>query len=176
MTGKSTIAALLALLLAASLTVSSTSAAVAAPQTTPASASALRVPPKVIQLQYAQWYEEPGGSLGAFARGHPDSLRFATRYRGRQATVPAKETDTVDTDLPRCCDESWEPIRRQGAARVYRLIRKALDRRGVAKVRTRVKRGGLADIHRWRIVLARCSQDPPSYPVDCEIAPNGEHY
>jgi hypothetical protein len=174
-TGKSTTLSLLALLLVAPVTASFVSAAVPVPQTAAASASELR-PPKIIQLSYQRWYEEPGGSLGAFARGHPDSLAFATRYRGRQATVPAKQTDTVDTNLPRCCDESWEPIRHQGAARVYRLIRKALDRRGVAKVRTRVKRGGLADVHRWRIVLAQCSQDPPSYPVDCEIAPNGEHY
>jgi hypothetical protein len=171
----STTLTLLALVLVASVTASSISAAGAAPRAAAASAFELR-PPKVIQLSYAQWYEEPGGSLGAFARGHPESLTFATRYRGTQATVPAKQTDTVDTNLPRCCDESWEPIRHQGAARVYRLIRRALNRRGVAKVRTRVKRGGLADVHRWRIVLAQCSQDPPSYPVDCEIAPNGEHY
>jgi hypothetical protein len=169
-TRTATIVALLALLLVALV-----AASLAASQAVSATEQRSR-PPKVIQLGYAQWYEEPGGSLGAFARGHPDSLRFTTRYRGRQASVPAKQTDTVDTDLPRCCDESWEPIRRRGAARVYRLIRKALNRRGVAKVRTRVKRGGLADAHRWRIVLARCSQDPPSYPVDCEIAPNGEHY
>jgi hypothetical protein len=171
-TGKSTIVSLLALLLVASAAASLTPAT---SQTAAASASELR-PPKIIQLSYAQWYEEPGGSLGAFARGHPDSLTFATRYRGRQAIVPAKQTDTVDTNLPRCCDESWEPIRHQGAARVYRLIRKALNRRGSAKVRTRVKRDGLAGVHRWRIVLAQCSQDPPIYPVDCEIAPNGEHY
>jgi hypothetical protein len=168
--GKSTTLTRLGLLLVASVT-----ASFAASQAVSASEQRPR-PPKVIQLSYAQWYEEPGGSLGAFARGHPDSLRFTTRYRGRQASVPAERTDTVDTDLPRCCDESWEPIRHQGAARVYRLIRKALNRRGVVKVRTRVKRGALADVHRWRIVLARCSQDPPSYPVDCEIAPNGEHY
>jgi hypothetical protein len=158
MIGKSTTFALLALV--ASLMASSISAA---------GASALRVPPKVIQLSYAQWYEEPGGDLAAFARGHPDSLTFATRYRGRQATVPAKQPD----------GDEWEPIRKRGAARVYRLIRKALDRRGVAKVRTRARRDGLVDVHRWRIVLAHCHQDPSPdalYPVGCEIARSGEHY
>jgi hypothetical protein len=168
-TRTTTLVTLLALLLVASVTASSIS------PPAPASASEPR-PPKVFQLSYGRWYEEPGGSLAAFARRHPDSLRFATRYRGRQATVPAKLTGLVDTDLPRCCDEAWEPIRHQGAARVYRLIRKALDRRGVAKVRTRAKRDGLIDDHRWRIVLARCHQDPPSYPVDCEIARSGEHF
>jgi hypothetical protein len=101
-----------------------------------------------------------------------------TRYRGRQATVPAKLTDTVDTDLPRCCDEAWQPIRKRGAARVYRLIREALNRRGVAKVRTQAKRDGRADDHRWQIVLAQCNQDPSPdalYPVGCEIARSGEH-
>jgi hypothetical protein len=169
MTRKSTIVALLAPLLVASVT-----ASLAASQGVSASEQRSR-PPKVIQLSYGQWYEEPGGSLAAFAR-RTDSLRFTTRYRGRQASVPAKQTGLFDTNLPRCCNEGWEPIRHRGAARVYRLIRKALNRRGVAKVRTRVKRGGLADVHRWRIVLAQCHQDPPSYPVSCEIAPNGEHY
>ena len=166
--GKSTIVALPALLLVASVTASSISAAVAAPQSAGASGSELR-PPKVIQLQYERWYEEPGGDLKAFARGHPDSLTFATRYRGRQATVPAKQPD----------GDEWEPIRKRGAARVYRLIRKALDRRGVAKVRTRARRDGLVDVHRWRIVLAHCHQDPSPdalYPVGCEIARSGEHY
>jgi hypothetical protein len=172
-TGKSTTLTRLGLLLVASVT-----ASFAVSQAATASEQRSR-PPEVIQLQYGQWYEEPQGDLHAFARGHPDSLRFTTRYRGRQATVPAKLTDTVDTDLPRCCDEAWQPIRKRGAARVYRLIRKALDRRGVAKVRTRAKRDGLADDHRWRIVLAQCDQDPSPdalYPVGCEIAPNGVHY
>jgi hypothetical protein len=168
MTRKSTIVALLASLLVASVTASLASQGV--------SASEQRSrPPKVIQLSYGQWYEEPGGSLAAFARGS-DSLRFTTRYRGRQASVPAKQTGLFDTNLPRCCNQGWEPIRHQGAARVYRLIRKALNRRGVAKVRTRAKRDRHVEDQRWRIVLAQCSQDPPSYPVDCEIAPNGEHY
>jgi hypothetical protein len=105
--------------------------------------------------------------LAAIAR-RTDSLTFTTRYRGRQASVPAK----IDSHRPRRSD--WEPIRRQGAARVYRLIRKALDRRGVASVRARAKRDGLVDDHRWRIVLAQCSQGPPSYPLYCEIARNDE--
>jgi hypothetical protein len=168
-TGKSTTLTRLGLLLVASVT-----ASFAASQAASASEQRSR-PPKVIQLSYAQWYEEPGGSLAAFAR-RPDSLTFTTRYRGRQASVPAKQTGLFDTNLPRCCNQGWEPIRHQGAARVYRLIRKALNRRGVAKVRTRAKRDRHVEDQRWRIVLAQCSQDPPSYPVTCEIAPNGEHY
>jgi hypothetical protein len=158
------------------LLVASVTASLAASQAVSASEQRSR-PPKVIQLTYNQWYEEPGGFLAAFSRGHPDSLRFTTRYRGRQASVPAKLTDTIAT--PHCCNRGWEPIRKRGAARVYRLIRKALDRRGVAKVRTRAQRDGLVDDHRWRIVLAQCDQDPSPdarYPLDCEIARNGEHY
>jgi hypothetical protein len=176
MTRKSTIVALLALLLAASVAVSSISLTVAAPETADASASEPR-PPKVIQLSYREGHDGWGPDRGVKAwTRRTDSLTFRARYRGRQASVPARLTDTVDANLPRCCNQAWQPIRKEGGSRVTRLIHKSLEQRGVARVRTRARRDGLVDDHRWRIVLAQCAQEPPIYPVDCEIAPNGGHY
>jgi hypothetical protein len=34
---------------------------------------------------------------------------------------------------------------------------------------------GLLDDLRLTIVLAKCAQDPPIYPVDCEIRRSGKH-
>ncbi len=130
-------------------------------------------PAKVIQLSYSRWYE--GHSLLAFAR-RTDSLRFATRYRGKKASAPARRSSVTDTDIKGEASRGWNPIRKRGGRKVIRLVRKSLDRRGVAKVRTRAKRDGLLDDHWWRIVLAKCSQDPPLYPVDCEIARSGKHF
>jgi hypothetical protein len=44
----------------------------------------------------------------------------------------------------------------------------------MAKVRIRAKRDGLLDDLRLTIVLAKCAQEPPIYPVDCEITRRGK--
>ena len=61
--------------------------------------------------------------------------------------------------------------RKDGGRRVLKLVRQALDGRGVAKLRLRVRGDGGVDALRLRIVLANCSQEPPLYPVDCEVRP-----
>ena len=130
-------------------------------------------PPKVIQLSYSQ-SSEGGSSLLAFAR-RTDSLKFSTRYRGEKARAPARKSSVSDTNLKGQARRGWEPIRKQGGKRVKALVRDSLDARGVATVRTRAKRDGQIDSHRWRIVQAKCDQDPPLFPLDCEIGRGGKH-
>lgn len=168
---KAIVAAMLALAAAVAygslgIAKTSTSPAVAATQRAVANASepgSLR-PPKVIKLFYSRSSE--GHSVEAYAR-RADSLRFATRYRGMRASAPGRLEDELNGR------QEWEPIRGRGK-RIKGLVRRALQQRGVAKVRTRAKGDGLVDDHWWRIVLAECSQNPPLYPVDCVIERSGK--
>ena len=90
-------------------------------------------------------------------------------YQGEKASAPARKSSVSDTNLKGQTRRGWEPIRKQGGKRVKALVRDSLDARGVATVRTRAKRDGQIDNHRWRIVQAKCEQDPPLFPLDCEI-------
>jgi hypothetical protein len=137
-------------------------------------AEAGTAPPKVIQLSYSQSSDQ-GDSLLAFAR-RTDSLRFAIHYRGAEASAPARRSSTFDTDLDGAASRGWKPKPEQGGREVKRLIRESLAERGEARVRTRAKRDGLLDDHRWVLVLSKCSQEPPLYPVDCEVARSGRHF
>ena len=131
-------------------------------------------PPKVIQLSYTR-LDTGGQSLLAFAR-RTDSLRFSTGYQGKRESAPARRSSVSDINLKGEARRGWEPIRKKGGKEVKRLVRKSLDERGVANVRTRAKRDGVLDNHRFKIVLAKCDQDPPLFPVDCEIGRGGKHF
>ena len=132
-------------------------------------------PPKVIQLSYDESDDgsSPSRSLYAFVRHPTDSVRFVTRYHGRTATAETRyKPQITDTDIRgRKARHPWALIRKGGGKRVLSFIHKSLERRGVAKVRTRARRDGLLDDVRARIVLAECAQDPPLYPVSCEVRP-----
>ncbi|HMC06920.1 MAG TPA: hypothetical protein VKG89_05940 [Solirubrobacterales bacterium] len=132
-------------------------------------------PPKVIQLSYDESNDgsSPRRVLQAFVRYSTDSVDFATRYHGHMATGDARYRPNItDTDIHgERARHPWALIRKHGGKRVLRLVHEALHQRGVAKVRTRARHGALRDVVRTRIVLSRCSQDPPFYPVSCEVRP-----
>jgi hypothetical protein len=133
------------------------------------------MPPKVIQLSYAESDDgsSPSRALYAFVRHSTDSVRFVTRYHARTATAGARyKPQITDTDIRgKKARHPWTLIRRDGGKRVLSFIHKSLERRGVANVRTRARRDGLLDDVRVRIVLSECAQDPPLYPVSCEVRP-----
>jgi hypothetical protein len=136
-------------------------------------------PPKVIQLSYREVNDgtRPPYRLEAYAY-RTDSLRFASRYRGRTANAGSQyEPDSTDTDIKGKGEarHPWVLIHKGGGSTVLRLIRKSLNQRGVAKVRIRAKGDDLLDDLRLTIMLAKCAQDPPIYPVDCEITRTGKH-
>jgi len=132
-------------------------------------------PPKVIQISYDESDDgsSPHRALQAFVRYSPDSVNFATRYHGRRATAKTRYRPNVtDTDIRgEKARHPWALIREGGGRRVLRLIHKSLKQRGFAKLRTRARRDGLLDDVRTRIVLSKCAQDPPLYPVSCEVKP-----
>jgi hypothetical protein len=132
-------------------------------------------PPKVIQLSYEESNDgsSPRRALDAFVRYSTDSVNFATRYHGRTATAKTRYRPNItDTDIRgEMARHPWALVRKGGGSRVLRLIHEALGQRGVAKVRTRARRDGLLDDVRTRIVLSECAQDPPLYPVSCEVRP-----
>jgi hypothetical protein len=131
--------------------------------------------PKVIQLSYDESNDgsSPRRALYAFVRYAPDAVNFATRYHGRRATAKTRYRPNVtDTDIRgERARHPWALVRKGGGRTVLRLVHKALKQRGVAKVRTRARRDGLIDDVRLRIVLSKCAQDPPFYPVSCEVRP-----
>jgi RNA-binding protein YhbY len=134
-------------------------------------------PPRVIQLSYSDVNDGtfPRYRLMAFSR-RTDSVDFATRFGGKKASAGARlDKSITDTDIKGNAKHPFVIVRKQGGRRVLKLIRKSLDRRGEAKVRVRAKRDDRVDAIRLKIVLARCSQDPPLFPVDCEVKRSGKH-
>jgi|SRR5215208_5103466 len=136
------------------------------------SASRGKGKPKVIQLSYSESSGDQGADrrLLAFAR-HTHGLHFATTYEGEKAKAPGKyRSNVTDTDIHgRKARHPWEPDRKKGGSDVVRLVHESLHQRGFAEVRLRARKSGEVDKERVRIDLSRCSQDPPLYPVDCEV-------
>ncbi|MDF2752234.1 MAG: hypothetical protein K0S82_617 [Gaiellaceae bacterium] len=134
--------------------------------------------PRVIQLSYSEVNDgsRPRLNLMAFAR-RTDSVRLSTRYQGKQATGDTRYDKSItDTDING--NNAKHPFvlrRKQGGKRVVKLIRNSLDERGQARVRIRAARGGRVDAIKLRIVRAKCSLDPPLFPVDCEVERSGKH-
>ena len=132
-------------------------------------------PPKVIQVSYDESNDgsSPRRSLFAFVRYSTHSVDFATRYRGRTARARARyRRNVTDTDIHgRRARHPWALVREGGGRRVLRLIHHSLKNRGFARVRTRARRGGLVDDVRVRIDVSKCAQDPPLYPLSCEVRP-----
>ena len=130
--------------------------------------------PKVVQISYAESDDgsSPAKRLYAFVR-RADVVRFATRYEGKRATAGTRYRPNItDTDLHgKDVRHPWSLVRKDGGRRVLRLVAKALDERGVAKVRVRARGAGGVDRVRVRVKLAECAQEPPLYPVDCEVRP-----
>jgi hypothetical protein len=125
----------------------------------------------VVQLSYSEVNDgsSPRYRLQGFAR-RTDSLTFRTRSRGKTATARSRYNKSItDTDLRGDARHPFVLQRKGGGRRVLKLIRGALSERGVAKVRVRAKGEGGVDSVRLKIVLAECSQEPPFYPVDCEV-------
>jgi hypothetical protein len=133
--------------------------------------------PRVIQLSYSEVNDgtRPRLSLMAFSR-RTDSVRFSTRYEGKQVTGDTRRDNSLtDTDIKGNAKHPFVLRRKQGGKRVVKLVRESLDERGEARVRIRAERGGDVDVIKLRIVLGRCSQDPPLFPVDCEVERSGKH-
>ena len=127
--------------------------------------------PKVVQLSYSE--VDDGSSPRYRLHGHArraDSLRFKVRYRGRTASAGSRYDESItDTELRGDAKHPFVVRRDRSGRRVLKLVRKALAQHGVAKVRVRARGPGGADSQRLRIVLDKCSVDPPFYPVDCEV-------
>jgi hypothetical protein len=133
--------------------------------------------PRVIQLSYSEVNDgsRPRLNLMAFAR-RTDTVRLSTRYGGKQATADTRfDRSITDTDIKGNAKHPFVLRRKAGGKRVVKMVRKSLDERGEARVRIRAARGGRVDAIKLRIVLARCSQDPPLFPVDCEVERSGKH-
>jgi len=60
-------------------------------------------------------------------------------------------------------------LQHQDGGKVYRLIRRSLERRGSAAVRIRARNGGATDRAKLTIRESDCTKDPPFYPLDCTI-------
>ncbi len=129
--------------------------------------------PKLVQLSYS---EEPGAqghdqTLGAYVK-NADAVKFATGFDGEKARAGGKYRDSVtDTDINHPeAKHPWVPATGDGH-RVVALVHDSLEANGRATVRLRLKNGG--DVRKQKVVieLSECSQDPPLYPVTCEVKP-----
>ena len=131
------------------------------------------LPPKLVQLSYEESDDgsSPPKALSAFFR-RADVVKFATRYQGDRARGDSRYNDSItDTDLHGEARHPWRLIRHGGGKRVLKLIHRALVEMGEAKVRVIGRGNGRRTRDKVLIVLADCAQDPPLYPVSCEVKP-----
>ena len=145
--------------------------AVGIASTPPAGASRAKGAPNIIQLSYSESSDQGADRrLEAFA-AHTHGMHFATSYKGENASAPGKYNSNVtDTDIHgRKAKHPWEPDRKKGGGDVVRLVHEALHHRGVAEVRLRARKSGEVDKARVRIDRDKCSSDPPTFPLDCEV-------
>jgi hypothetical protein len=127
--------------------------------------------PKVVQLQFSSGRGVGEKSLQAYAY-RTEVLRFRTSYEGERATGDSRYrpnvTDT-DIDARREARHPWELLKRGDGKQVLKMTRQSLRESGEAVVRVRAHRDGRVDDVRVRIELSECSQDPPLYPISCEV-------
>lgn len=98
------------------------------------------------------------------------SLTFTVRRKGKPITAGSRyNTHISDNDLHGPAQHPFVLQRAGGGRRVMKTVRQGLNKRGVAKVRVRARGAGGVDSHLYEIVLAECAQDPPFYPLSCEI-------
>lgn len=114
--------------------------------------------PRVVELHYFVRDDGilPHTVLQARVR-RADSVRFATVFHGKHAAAPARRDGG-----------EWE-LRHKDGGKVYRLIRRSINRRGSASVRVRARSDEGSDRVKLKIRAAECSMDPPFYPLDCTI-------
>ena len=136
-------------------------------------ASAQAAGPRLYQLSYE--HSRDGSSkrfnVSAYAH-HADSVRFITRRNHDPLAATGRYNDSItDTNLPAPPDarHPWEIDRQNGGKQVLKAIRSSLKRRGEATVRVIARRGDARDKAKVTIEVADCSQDPPLYPLSCEI-------
>jgi hypothetical protein len=130
-------------------------------------------PPKLVQLSYAE--SDDGSSarraLFAFER-RADKVKFATSYDGDRALARSVyRSNITDRDLHPAARHPWALVRKNGGKQVLGLIHEALFERGFAHVRVISRGNGRRNADGVRIVLGDCAQEPPLYPVSCEVKP-----
>ena len=127
--------------------------------------------PKVVQLSFSSGRGVGEKSLQAFAY-RTEVLRFRTSYEGERATADSRYRPNVtDTDIDAKGEarHPWELLKKGDGKQVLKMTRQALRERGTAVVRVLAHRDGKLDDVRVRIKLSECSQDPPLYPISCEV-------
>lgn len=127
--------------------------------------------PSLVQVSYEESDDgsSPPFNLSAYGK-KIDALRFTTRYGGERASGEAKFNGSItDTDLNGEASHPWSLIRKGEGKRVIKLVHKQLFETGVAKVRIRARGDGEHLDQTVEIRLSECSQDPPFYPVSCEV-------
>jgi hypothetical protein len=129
--------------------------------------------PKLVQLSYEESNDgsSPPKALSAFFR-RAEAVKFVTRHDGARARGDSRYNQSItDTDLHGEASHPWRLIRRGGGKRVLRLIHRSLVDTGEAKVRVIARGNGRRTVDKVLITLADCAQDPPLYPVSCEVRP-----
>jgi hypothetical protein len=134
---------------------------VAAPFMAPAAAPAAG-PPRIVKMNY---FVRDDGSLPhvrlLVGVKRADSVRVATVFHGKHAGAPTRLDDNISGD-------PWV-LQHNSGAKVYKLIRRSLERRGSAAVRIRARNGAGIDRAKLKIRESDCTKDPPFYPLDCTI-------
>jgi hypothetical protein len=128
--------------------------------------------PKLVQLSYEHSRDGSSKHFNLSAYSHrTDSVRFVVRRHHESVAAPGRYNDHVtDTDLhPEDASHPWEVDRRHGGKQVLKAVRSSLKRKGMATVRVIARREDARDKAKVIINVADCTQDPPFYPLSCEI-------
>lgn len=127
--------------------------------------------PDLIQVDYEESDDgsSPHRQLSAFAK-RADAITFSIRLGGSRVTADSRfDEDVTDTDLHGESSHPWVLSRDGDGQRILRRIHNSLRNRGAVNVRVRAAGASAVETTKVRIVLADCTQDPPFYPVSCEL-------
>ena len=155
-------AAAVALLLAAAVLASSAAAG---------SGKRAMADPTLVQVAYEE--SDDGTSahrqLSAFAE-HASSVTFAVRIHHERVVAGATyDSHVTDTDLHGDAKHPWVLSRAGDGREVVGRIHDALRKQGEKTVWVRAAGDSGVDKRKVSIVLSGCTQDPPFYPVSCQI-------
>jgi hypothetical protein len=127
--------------------------------------------PALVQVAYEE--SDDGTSahrqLSAFAQ-RASSVTFAVRIHHERVVAGSRQnTHVVDTDLHGDAKHPWVLSREGAGAEVLGRIHDALRKHGEKTVWVRAAGDSGVDKRKVDIVLSDCTQDPPFYPVSCQI-------
>jgi len=127
-------------------------------------------PPKVVELNYAEYHDPISARrLDVFVR-RADAVSFKTRYEGQSAK--ARATYKSREAYGPYKGDAKHPWRARTNQRLKQLIHEALTERGRADIKVIMRNDQRRRVQEVVVLLSECYPHPtPTYPISCSVKP-----